>query len=202
VGSEEDWGRLREEMERTTCVRLPGFLHPDFLRQIQALVARTDFEPFDHGGLGVDEQAIPGRLAATMSLVLNDLVLRQAVARILGCETLSGFEGRVYRLLPGARGYDPWHSDAGRNRVAALSVNLQDGGEHMAPLQIRRRDSEVILHEVVNATPGDAVLFRVHPDYVHRVKYTPEAGVRLACAGWFYRGGDFVARLRGSDPDS
>ena len=102
-------------------------------------------------------------------------------------------------MRPEAGHYDSWHADTGRNRKVAISINLQRESVATAPLQIRRRDSEEILHEVTNSTPGDAVLFAVDDIHEHRIKPMPEAGVRIACAGWFCSGLDLRMRLEGRD---
>jgi hypothetical protein len=43
----------------------------------------------------------------------------------------------------------------------------------------------------VNRTLGDAVLFKVHPDYRHRVEGVMGAHARTAYAGWFRSEPDF-----------
>jgi len=197
-GSEADFARLRAELDRTTCVLLPGFLDASLLGEAWSLLEGAKFEEHRHGELALDQRALPGPLGALLSLVLNDPPLLAFVSALAGSK-VDGFEGRVYRMLAGAGHFDTWHSDAGRDRRVAISINLQRGTVPTAPLQIRRRDSETVLHEVVNATPGDAVLFRVDDVHVHRIKPMEGAGTRIACAGWFYSGAGMRERLQGLD---
>jgi hypothetical protein len=127
--------------------------------------------------------------------VLNDARLLDIVERLTGCAGLGGFDGTVYRLLPGGRHFDSWHSDSGSQRRVALSINLNDGVVPTAPLQIRRRGCETTLHEFANAVPGDAVLFTVDDEHEHRIKPMDGMAARIACAGWFHGGKGLRARL-------
>ena len=196
VGTPADLERGAREIRDRTCVHLPGFLDPALLDEVRALLERTAFVEHEHGGLAVDERAEAGALSALLLLVLNDPQLLRVVEKLAGCGPLGGFEGRVYRMVPGTRHFDSWHSDSGGNRRVALSINLNRAVVPTAPLQIRRRDSEAILHEFANATPGDAVLFKVDDAHVHRIKADAGAGVRIACSGWFYTGTGIRDRLR------
>jgi hypothetical protein len=195
---------LREQFDKTTCVRLPGFLAPALLGDLWAMLGKSAFTPFRHDDIGMEEMAESGTLNAMLMLALNDPDLLAIIEAISGRGPLGLFEGRVYRIRPDAGHFDSWHADSERNRMVAISINLQRETVVTAPLQIRRPDSEEILFEVSNSTPGDAVLFAVDDVHVHRIEPMPEAGVRIACAGWFCPGMDLRMRLEGRDlpPDS
>jgi hypothetical protein len=194
-----DLAKLRGQFDKTTCVRLPGFLAPALLDDLSAMLGKSSFSAFRHGDIGMEEIAESGTLGAMLMLVLNDPALLAMIEEITGRGPLGLFEGRVYRIRPGAGHFDSWHADTERNRKVAISINLQRERVVTAPLQIRRRDSEDILFEVSNSTPGDAVLFAVDDVHVHRIKPMAEAGVRIACAGWFCPGMDLRMRLDGRD---
>lgn len=196
TGTQLDWDRAARQLRDTTLLHLPGFLDAALLDRARALLEQTRFEQQQHGRIGRDERAEPGPLAALMLLVLNDPELLRLVEALTGRGPLDGFDGRVYRIVPGTEHVDSWHSDAGRNRRVAISINLNRGVVPTAPLQIRRRDAENVLHEFANSTPGDAVLFTLDDVHVHRVKPMPGVATRVACAGWFHSGGDMRAWLR------
>ncbi len=125
------------------------------------------------------------RPRARLQLLFNDAALFDVVGRITGCAGLRCFDGRVYRLQSEAGHYDSWHSDAGKNRCVAVSVNLSpqpyDGGR----LEIRHASSTAADYVVSPAPFGSAVMFRISPALRHRV--TPVTGTqpRTAFAGWF-----------------
>jgi hypothetical protein len=196
LGTASDWRDLVQILDARTCVHLPAFLDPGLLGEVLDLVDHTRFIEHRHGTLATDERAEPGPLAALLLLLLNDPELLRLVGELTGCGRLDGFEGRIYRMRPGEPHFDSWHSDSGDHRSAAISINLNRSVVATAPLQIRRRDSDSILHEFANERPGDAVLFTVDDDHVHRVKPMAGVGTRIACSGWFYRGPDFLARIR------
>jgi hypothetical protein len=124
------------------------------------------------------------------------------VERLTGCPPLGGFEGRIYRMRAAAGHKDSWHDDFSRGRRAAISINLASEVAPTAPLQIRRRDSGEVVFEFANASPGDAVLFRLDREHEHRVKPMADAASRIACSGWFREGPDMRAWLRAGDQSS
>jgi hypothetical protein len=67
-----------------------------------------------------------------------------------------------------------------------MSINLGREPFEGGLLQIRRNDSEQV-SEVANRVTGDAVIFRIHPDYRHRVGTVTGRHPRTAWAGWFRR---------------
>ena len=196
TGTPGQWEEATRRLRDTTCLHLPGFLDRALLDEVRDLVDRTRFQEQRHGNIGVDERAEPGTLVALMMLLLNDAELLALVERLTGCGPLGGFDGRIYRMVPGTGHIDSWHSDARGDRRVAISINLNREVVATAPLQIRRRDSESVLHEFANAIPGDAVLFTLDDVHVHRVKPMEGVGVRTACAGWFNSGAGMGEWLR------
>jgi Rps23 Pro-64 3,4-dihydroxylase Tpa1-like proline 4-hydroxylase len=69
--------------------------------------------------------------------------------------------------------------------MVTFSLNLSRREYRGGTLQIRRRDSQEILHEVQNTGPGDAVLMRVAKQLCHRVLPVEGDVPRTALAGWF-----------------
>jgi hypothetical protein len=180
-----------QQLRQCAYVKLSGLFDGPLLAALLDTIDRTEFHRRVHEGIGVELCAASGAASGALEFLLNDPVLFDAISAMTGCGTIGCFEGRVYRIVPSEEHYDSWHSDVGQDRLLALSINLGrrpfDGGR----LQIRRADSATIIGEVENATPGDAVLFRVDPALRHRV--SPVAGdePRTAYAGWFRAAPDF-----------
>ena len=195
TGTSGDWQRMKDQVRGVTGVHLPGFLHPALLQEVRGLLAKTRFSEQRHSSIGVDECADAGPLSALMLLLLNDRALIEQVEDLTGAR-IDGFQGRVYRMRAGAGHFDSWHSDARRGRRAAISININEARVPTAPLQIRRSDADSTLFEFANAMPGDAVLFRLDDEHVHRVMPMAGAADRVAYAGWFYEGPGLAARLR------
>lgn len=189
--SPADLCAARQRLQRCAYVKLSGLLDGPLLVALLDTIDRTEFYRRVHAGIGVELCAASGAASAALEFLLNDPVLLEAISEITGCGALGCFEGRVYRIVPSGGHYDSWHSDVGQDRLLALSINLgrrpYDGGR----LQIRRADSATIIGDVENATPGDAVLFRVHPDLRHRVGAVAGDEPRTAYAGWFRAAPDF-----------
>lgn len=56
--------------------------------------------------------------------------------------------------------------------------------------------SEEILREVHNTGFGDALLFRISEKLTHRVQDVTGDNPKIAFAGWFLQGEDFLRNLR------
>src|SRR5207253_5667099 len=91
-----------------------------------------------HHGIGNELCLVPGRATAVLQLLFNDRDLRRIAAEIGGHDEVGCFDGRVYRMSSQEGHYDSWHSDAGEDRLIAVSLNLSrrryDGGA----LEMRR----------------------------------------------------------------
>ena len=95
------------------------------------------------------------------------------------------FTGRIYRMNSGGDHYDSWHDDVSGHRLIALSLNLATQAHQGGVLQIRERASKRVLHEVVNTTVNDAIIFKISRELQHRVTTVEGTASRTAFAGWF-----------------
>jgi hypothetical protein len=186
-----DVSTLQKDFERRHYVCLPHLIEPALLQEIAACVDGEHFTPRTHEGIGSELHLANSPLAAALQLLFNDPRLLHAMEEITGCRPLRCFDGRVYRMLASEGHYDSWHSDAGKDRRVAVSVNLTrepyDGGL----LEIRHASSRDAESVVPRMPFGGAVMFRISPDLRHRV--TPVSGTmpRTAYAGWFCSSPDF-----------
>jgi len=182
---------LRTAFERDDYVRLPDFMTRRFLELLAGSIEQGEFVGRSHDGIGTELCLVSGLATAALQLVFNDPALLDAISAIAECGPLRSFEGRVYRMVPGAGHYDSWHSDVGENRCVALSVNLSRQAYEGGVLQIRQASASEPQHEVPNARCGSAVLFRVSPALRHRVTAVGGTAPRTAYAGWFRSAPDF-----------
>jgi len=127
--------------------------------------------------------------------LMNNPALLRLIEKITGQPQLGEFDGRVYRMTNSAEHAFNWHSDAFDRRAVTMSVNLSphiyDGGA----LQLKLRDSTEILQEIRNTGLGDALLFRISADLIHRVQGVTGDHPKIAFAGWFLQGEDLLAKL-------
>lgn len=186
----------RRRFGTTGYLKLPQFIEPCFLGEILAAIDRAEFYERVHDGIGVELCAVPGALSGALELACNDPRLFDLVDELTGCGAIGCFEGRVYRMAGGTGHYDSWHSDVGQDRMIAMSVNLGRDPFEGGQLQIRRTNSTEILAEVENPTPGDAVIFRIDPQYRHRVASVVGPAPRTAYAGWFRALPDYYELMR------
>jgi hypothetical protein len=189
--SSAELASARRHLESFAYLKLPGLLGPDLLRPLLAAIERTPFYRRIHDGIGVELCAESGAASGVLEFMLNDPTMLGAVAALADCAHIGCFEGRIYRIVPGDGHYDSWHSDVGEDRLLALSINLGSRPYDGGCLQIRRADSSVVIGEIENPTPGDAVLFRIDPQLRHRVGPVTGRTPRTAYAGWFRAAPEF-----------
>jgi hypothetical protein len=190
-GSDRELETLGHEYERSHLVRLPGLLESGLLDRIRREVDAAEFEPRETE-LERQLNMKPGRAFALLMFFANDPALFEVVRGITGCERIGRFDGRVYRLLPGAgHGFD-WHDDLIPNRLVAMSINLSASSYSGGVLEIRDRRSGETLHRVADTGPGEAILFRIAANLEHRVTPVEGAFPKTACVGFFKSAPDSV----------
>jgi hypothetical protein len=182
---------LRDEFARNHHVRLPNFVEPRLLGLVLHHVEQGRFVDRSHGRIGTEECLLPGTATGILQLVFNDSSLLRVISAIADCGELRCFDGRVYRMTPGAGHYDSWHSDAGKDRRIGISVNLSREPYEGGCLEIRPASETEATQAVANPGLGDAVMFRISPDLRHRVTSIAGSRPRTAYAGWFCSKPDF-----------
>jgi hypothetical protein len=190
-GSDRELEALRHEYERSHLVRLPGLLESPLLDRIRREVDAAEFES-QESELSRELCMRPGRGFALLLFAANDPALFEVVRAITGCERIGRFDGRVYRMLPGAGHGNDWHDDLIANRLVAMSINLSASSYSGGVLEMRDTRSGETLQRVANTGPGEAILFRIAPQLEHRV--TPVDGTfpKTACVGFFKSAPDSV----------
>ena len=191
----------RRDFSAARLIRLPAFIAPDLLTSLADALERARWEPRIHvignawaTGTDPDPSAEPWAAdlhlrddAVTSSLVflLNDMVLFAAVEAMTGCDPIRSFVPNVYKIVPGGGHYDDWHTDMDGARMVALSVNVGRVPFEGGTLQVRRRDTQDLVHQLHNGVFGDALLMAIAPDLEHRLTPVTGTAPRVAVAGWF-----------------
>lgn len=186
------------------AVRLPGLLASQLLEVVLDRFALGAWIDNDHveeyEGIGREVILRDAVAFNLLHLVTNTPEFLGLVREMTGCDAITRFEGRVYRMIPGTDHYDSWHSDALGGRLVGMSLNLGVRPCVGGALQLRQREGTDILREIRNPVPGDAVLFRISEELMHRVERVEGTEPRTAFAGWFVQGGaDYFSMVRGEE---
>lgn len=134
-------------------------------------------------------------ILAMLVLLANDSRLLTFVRSITACAPIGCFDGRVYRMR-GVGHFGRWHSDTGVDRLIGMSVNLSETAYEGGRFELRSADSDHVVWQITNTGPGDAVMFRISDDLVHRVTAVRGDNPRTAFAGWFQSRPDFLSLLK------
>jgi hypothetical protein len=195
-GTQEDLDSLRKQYLRDNYVILPRLYTPELLEEIVQRVEAALFLPRDHDGIGLEFCMADRTTTAFLTFFPNNPAFLRLIEQITGHPQIGEFTGRVYRMTASDGHYDHWHNDTSHDRAATMSVNLSRKTFGGGALQMKRRDSDEILHEIRNTGFGDALLFRISADLVHRVQGVTGDIPKTAFAGWFVEGEDFLPNLR------
>jgi hypothetical protein len=193
----ERLAEMRAEFASLHTLKLEGFLSPALLNLITPFLDKVAFhEHFD--GIAHELKMEDNIGTHLLRLQLNDSKLHELVRNITGCEAIHSFKGRIYRMSPGKAHLDDWHDDDGQGRLIGISINLSPAPYEGGTFQIKYRDTGELIRTVPNLVAGDAILFRLGENLLHRV--TPMEGERdkTAFAGWFHSQNDFVDFLKQS----
>lgn len=192
--SEEELVAMRRSFERDHAIRLPHLFDPALVAFVQQYVREARFADRDDG---VAREACmeDNAILAMLYLITNDDRLFDAIRAITGCAPIGAFLGRVYRMRAAAGHYDQWHSDVIDGRLIGMSVNLTEGDFAGGVFELRRNISDVPHWSAANTRAGDAILFEISDDLLHRVSAVEGSIPRVAYAGWFQSGPVFTTLL-------
>lgn len=178
------------------ALRLPRFLDPDLLAYVHQSIRVASFYQRDHEDIAREACMVDNPMLAMMCLIMNDTRLFDVIHTITGCTPIGYFSGRIYAFAADANHFDQWHSDTVDDRRIGISINLTEGLFEGGVFELRRADADASHWSIANTGPGDAILFRIADDLLHRV--TPVVGPvpRVAYAGWFQGRGDLLTLLK------
>lgn len=184
-GSVAELRALRAQFQRDHFIILPKLIEPGLLATILQRIESAPAVPVENDGI-IRQTVIDDPLTYhLLEFLVNIPAFQRLVQHITGCRRIADFQGRIYRLHPATGERIVWHTDVYDHRMITFSLNLTPQKYCGGTLQIRRRESGKILHEVRNTGLGDALLMRVAKNLSHRVLPVEGHVPRTALAGWF-----------------
>lgn len=196
----EETRRLESEFRQRHCVLLKGLLDQSLLDLVRPRIEGGNWLEFEHKGIG-KEVILDDEYALNMlHFAINAPVFVDAIRSISGCDEITWFDGRIFRMDPKPDHYDSWHNDVSDTRLIGMSINLSFEGYDGGEFEMRELGSEAVLARIATLYAGNATLFRIDPGLQHRVAPLTGRRHRTAFAGWF-KGGkpDLLNRLRRVD---
>jgi len=193
AANEADFESLQADYERQHLVILPKLIEPSLLETLVQKIERAQFVFHDTHGVLSEFRMVDSGPTATFTFLVSNPAFLRVVERITGCRQLGQFTGRVYRITSSADHYSEWHNDVIGDRRVAMSLNLTREFFGGGALQMKLANSTELLSEVRNTGFGDALLFRVSKQLLHRVQGVEGGVPRTAFAGWFLEGDDWLA---------
>lgn len=166
---------------------------------LEEIMRRVDAAPFltkNDGDIARELCMDDNVTKAMMEFFPNNPNFLRVVEQITGQPQLGEFVGRVYRMTSSEGHWDSWHNDCCNQRVVTMSLNLSRHAYSGGTLQIKLRHSGEIIQEVHNTGFGDALLFRISKQLMHRVQNVIGDIPKTAFAGWFLEVEDFLSNLR------
>ena len=202
-GSGPEQEEIRREFALRHCVFLKGFLNTTLLDRIKGLIRNQEyFVRVDHdtdGKVFARELTLcdSDPLANLMFLLLNQKDLFELIENITELKKpMRYFRSRVFEFHSSPDHYDDWHDDDEKGQTIGLSINLSpdpmDGGE----FEIRNASTLEVYKKVSGSCFGDAHIFRIGPDFQHRVLPVRGPSVRRSCAGWFCTEPDYRVEIK------
>jgi hypothetical protein len=196
-----DVENIRQQFARTHTFRMSRLLHPDLIEFLDKRMQDTTWSVNVHDKISVEAVPDDPAIAAALNFLMNAPAFVEVMRLATGCEQISSFLGRVYRMA-GSDHYDSWHNDIStEKRLVGISINLGRTPFEGGIFRLREESSGEVLCELPNTVQGDAIFFRISESLRHMV--TPLEGTvpKTAFAGWF--GGalpDHYATIRGLRP--
>lgn len=196
--------RLKNEFAGQNCAVIPHLFEKYLVESILSRIEKARFYPQKHGG-GENLKEFASDLTMReneaalhqVHLLLNNPRLFRVIETITGCLPIGGFSGRIYQNLPDSNHQLEWHDDTEqKSRLVGISVNFSPAPIRGGVFQIREKKSKMITGEVGGRDLGDAHIFRISPDFQHRVTATRGKFARISAAGWFVSEPDFMNFIR------
>jgi hypothetical protein len=194
--NEDEIEHLRAQYRARHHLLLPNLIESGLLDVLLERIERAEFAFRETDGVLTEFRMVDRGPAASLSFLVSNPLFLRFIEQITGAGHLGQFVGRVYRMSAVKDHYSEWHNDVLGNRRVAMSINLTKATFSGGALQMRKRDADTLLAEVKNAGLGDALLFRVSTELVHRVQGVEGDVPRTAFAGWFLEEEDWLAPAR------
>ncbi len=190
IAGEAEQAAYRRAFAQRHFVVFKHFVDRALLDRVPQLLSGADFftrEDTDRKGAAFARELTLKQhcpLVKMFHLLLNRGRILTAMETFADGRRIRSFLGRGFKMLASSGHFDSWHSDTKRGRLLGLSINLSEtpftGGE----LQVRHRKSRE-LHQSQATEFGDALLFRIDPEFEHRGLPVTGTAPKCSFAGWF-----------------
>jgi hypothetical protein len=159
---------------------LRNFLDPALLKLAQEQLPSVQFVHGEHR-----DKAEPSKLAMMLTFLVSGRDMIDLVSSLVHRPIRSAY-GTIYKFLPGNE--TEWHCDD-TMLAAAVGINIglapYDGGG----FEMKKVQTETILAKADYSVPGDALLFPINPQLVHRTRLIEGTQPKVIFAGLFDPGG-------------
>jgi hypothetical protein len=194
--SDQEIAHLCEQYRTKHYLLLSNVIEPGLLGVLLERIERAEFAFRETDGVLTEFRMVDRGPGESLSFLVSNPAFLRFIEQITGSRHLGQFVGRVYRMSAAKNHYSEWHNDVVGNRRVAMSINLTRTVFGGGALQMRKRNSDTLLAEVKNSGLGDALLFRVSTELLHRVQGIEGDVPRTAFAGWFLEGEDWLIPVR------
>ena len=168
--------------------KLSQFLSPDLQHEIKRALPFHQYSNFDvnaNGDIGKEEVS-HGHIYQLLNRLFNQNFVLKAFAPIANVPELKLFTGRHY-IYRRPESKLRWHSDFLFNRCLTITINISPeyylGGNLEFKPKLQIEDSPSVV--AYNRFFGDAILFPVTGDQLHRLKPVFNGTKKIAFAGFF-----------------
>ena len=186
---------MRSEFKNNHFVLIKHLLPKNLFSKVLKGMPPRAFKKMIHKNISVELCLKSNMAFAFLRFLTNNYAFFDLIQKITGCAPIGCFNGRVYRMSPGAH-YDSWHDDWAHTRMIAMSINLSENKFQGGELSLRPKKSPEQIVSIINRGPGDAVLFQLAKNLEHRVGDVRGKYPRTAFAGWFQAKPNYITLLR------
>lgn len=177
---------MRQDFQRLRALSVPDILEHQLLRQVQSVLATTEFSPRTLPALGRQDVGQQDRASGILNFVLARPALYRWLEQVTGCGPIGGIDGSVMRLRRGQ--YLDWHDDMNdQRRAVAITICLSDTPYDGGQFQIRRKESASLLFSHLHKASGTALVFDIGRTLEHRVTEIVSGEARTVYSGWFLK---------------
>lgn len=186
---------FQQQFKKRHFLKIPGFISGKLCRDLVKQIETADFYKKTHKNIAVDLCMRENPALRKLQFLMNDPELFARIEALTDCSSIGCFTGRVYKMERGTN-HDHWHNDLTQSRLVALSLNLSPRQYEGGNLWMREEKKGGRQWEVPNHGLGDALIFRLRHDLMHKVGNVEGVDPKTAYAGWFRGKPHFLSLVR------
>jgi hypothetical protein len=179
--------RARDRFAERHALLCRSGLDPELQAMLSAFCARARFRPQEVKELGHRFVELPAVAGAAIQLALNRKELKDWLASVTGCCSLSHIEGRVVQSRAGGQDHLDWHRDTHENIGLGMTIHLTDCRYEGGAFELREAGARELSFRHDQPKAGDIVLFDIDQRLEHRVCLIASGEPRLVFTGWFLK---------------